>query len=255
MFLPRLIPVLLLKERGFYKGVKFKKHKYVGDPFNIIKIFNEKEVDEIVIFDIEARTKGIDFEYLKDIATEAFLPLSYGGGIKTIDDIDKIFSIGFEKVVLNTAFIETPELIREAAQKYGSQSIVVTADIKKSILFKKYMCYISNATKKTNIEIHDYIAMCEEAGVGEIIVNFIDFDGTGIGMDYDFIEYISKMTSVPVVFAGGIGSLEHCIEALKSGASAVGAGSFFVYQGTHRAVMINYPGWKKLKEKLGDFNE
>lgn len=247
MLRTRVIPTLLIKDRGLYKGVKFKNHKYVGDPINTVKIFNEKEVDEIVLLDIEAskKNKMIDFEMIAEIATEAFIPLAYGGGIRTFEDAKKLFSLGIEKVILNTAAIENEELMRELIVYFGSQSIVLSLDIKKSF-FGKYSLYTKSGTQKTKQDPITFALKMEKIGVGEIIVNSIDNDGKGEGYDKDFLSIISKKLTIPIVASGGAGTIVDFKEAVDSGADAVAAGSMFVYHGPHKAVLISYPRYETL---------
>lgn len=249
----RVIPVLLLKNNGLYKGIKFKKHSYVGDPHNALKIFNEKEVDELVIMDITATNeqKSPNFELLEEIACEAFMPMAYGGGLKSLEDIDKIFSIGYEKVILNTCCSLTPELITEASKKYGAQSIVAAIDVKKNFR-RGYTVYTHSGSVKYKKNPVTWARELVELGAGELLVNSIDRDGTMNGYDTNIIEMISSQVSVPVVAAGGAGSIKDFAEAQNHGASAVAAGAMFVYQGPHRAVLINYPSYDLLLNTLGD---
>ncbi|GHV88628.1 putative imidazole glycerol phosphate synthase subunit hisF2 [Spirochaetia bacterium] len=249
----RVIPTLLLKNNGFYKGVKFQNHKYVGDPINTIKLFNDKECDELVILDITAtlENKKPNFELLKDIAGEAFMPMGYGGGLNTIDDIRTIFSLGYEKIVLNTSAIVQPELIGIAAKEYGSQSIVVSIDVKKT-LFNDYMIYSKAGTQKTKNNLAEHIKKVIELGAGEILLSNIDHDGCMCGYDVKLINMITKYASVPVIASCGAKDIEDFVLAKQNNASAVAAGSMFVYQGPHKAVLISYPSYNILLEKLGE---
>lgn len=248
---PRIIPCLLLKEQGLVKTVKFASPNYLGDPINAVRIFNEKEVDELCILDIEAAEKAQqpDFEYLKKIASEAFMPLSYGGGISSMEDIKRIFHIGFEKVVLNTAFIENPYLIREASEYAGRQSIVVSIDAGKNFL-KGYSCYIKDGTKKINKEPALLAKMAEDLGAGEILLNSIDRDGTMQGYDLDLIKKVVKSVTIPVTACGGASGIDDIKKVLVEGrAHAAAAGSMFVYYGKKKAVLINTPSEKAWYEK------
>lgn len=238
----RLIPVLLIQNKGLVKSVKFKDFKYVGDPINAVKIFNNKEVDEIVILDIDAsrERRGPDMKYISDIAGEAFIPLAYGGGISTIEQIKDLFYIGVEKVILNYSAFKTPKLITEASKLVGSQSIVASVDVKKS-LFGKYHVMVFNAKQKIEVELISYVKSLEESGAGEIFLNSIDRDGTFAGYDLELIHKVSASVSIPVVACGGADSFTDFKNAIKSGASAVAAGSYFVFQKPHHAVLINYP--------------
>jgi imidazole glycerol-phosphate synthase subunit HisF len=247
----RVIPVLLLQKGGLVKSVKFKDHKYVGDPINAVKIFNEKEVDELVILDISATTekRGPDLVTIKEIASEAFMPLAYGGGITKLDEIKMLITAGIEKIVLNTSAYHLPNLITTGANYVGSQSIVVSIDIKKNI-FGKYKVMIENGNKGISNDPVSFAKEAEMAGAGEICIQSIDRDGTFEGYDLMIIKKISEAVSIPVVALGGASSLDDFTQALKHGASAVAAGSMFVFQRLHRAVLISYPGQAELKEKV-----
>lgn len=248
---PRIIPCLLLKKQGLVKTTKFASPNYLGDPINAVRIFNEKEVDELCILDIEAskEERGPDFDYLIKIAAEAFMPLSYGGGISSIEEIKHIFHIGFEKVILNTAFIENPDLIREAAEYAGSQSIVVSIDAKKSFL-KGYCSYIKDGTKKINKEPELLAGVAEDLGAGEILLNSIDRDGTMQGYDLELIRKVAKKVTVPVTACGGASGIDDIKNVLaEGGAHAAAAGSMFVYYGKKKAVLINTPSEKDWYEK------
>tara|TARA_B100000212_G_scaffold102050_1_gene75158 strand:- start:2801 stop:3562 length:762 start_codon:yes stop_codon:yes gene_type:complete len=243
MFLPRIIPILLIKDKGLVKTKKFKSPKYIGDPINSVRIFNEKEVDEIIILDIEAskEEKIPDFCLLEDIAAEAFMPLGYGGGIKTLEQVKKIFELGFEKVIINSSAFENYKLIEDSAEIFGSQSIVGCIDIKKSILSNRYL-YSHNGQKKQKINIQTHIKNMINAGIGELIIQSIHLDGTKKGYDLNFLNKISKSIEIPSIGLGGAGDLSDVVTAIKTTElSAVAAGSIFVYFGTHDAVLINYP--------------
>lgn len=240
---PRIIPVLLMSDRGLVKTIKFKNPNYLGDPINAVKIFNEKEVDELCLLDIDATKNGseIDFEWLKDIASEAFMPLSYGGGIKDIDQIRTLFKIGFEKVILNTSFIKNPTLITEASHIAGSQSIVVSIDAKKNV-FGRYHIVVADGTEKIDISPVEAAKRAEELGAGEIIINCIDCDGVMRGYDDRLVKDVSDAVSIPVIALGGAGQLDDIEKVIYSdGAHAAAAGSLFVYYGAKKAVLINFP--------------
>jgi imidazole glycerol-phosphate synthase subunit HisF len=245
----RIIPCLLLKNRGLVKTIKFANPSYVGDPINAVKIFNDKEVDELVFLDISAsqENRGPNFDLLADIASECFMPLGYGGGIRTIQDVKKILRIGVEKVILNTVAVENPNFIREAADSCGSQSVVVSIDVKKT-LFGKYEVRIKNGSEKTKLDPVLFAQEAARLGAGEILLNSIDLDGTMSGFDTELISKVSKAVAVPVVACGGAGSLKDFTKAFHSGAAAVAAGSFFVYHGPHRAVLITYPNPVELQK-------
>jgi len=253
MLKTRIIPTLLLKNRGFYKGVKFKNHQYVGDPINTIKIFNDKEVDEIVIFDIEAskKNKEIDFEYLKEVVSEAFMPLGYGGGIKSVEDARKLFSIGIEKVILNTNAILNFDLIKELVDIFGSQSVVFCLDVKKNI-FGKRNIFIKSGTQKVKFSTIEIALKMQELGVGEIILNNIDRDGTFEGYDLDLIKEVSAKLDIPLIVSGGARNLNDFKLAKEAGAHSCAAGSMFIYHMPHRAVVISYSKYEDIRKVLGE---
>jgi imidazole glycerol-phosphate synthase subunit HisF len=242
MFRPRLIPVLLLKDLGLVKTVNFKNPRYIGDPINAVKIFNDLNADELVFLDISAtrNNRKISLELINKISEEAFMPFSVGGGISSLDEISKIIQQGAEKVVLNTSLFKKPRLIKEASDYFGSQSIVVSIDVKKSY-FGKYQIYSHCGKNKERIDIIDWVKKIIDLGAGEIIVNSINNDGKMSGYDLDLIEIVSRAAKVPVVACGGAGSNRDFNLAFQSGAHAVAAGSIFVYHGERNAVLINYP--------------
>ena len=251
MFKPRIIPVLLMKNRGFYKGIKFKDHKYVGDPINTVRIFNDKEADEITILDIEASrlNKSIDFDYLKEVVSEAFMPVGYGGGIKTVEDAKRLFTIGIEKVVLNTNAVLNFDLVKSLADKFGSQSVVFSLDVKRSLLGQRV--FIKSGTEKTKYDPLELALIMQELGVGEILLNDIDRDGTFEGYDLELIKSISSKLSVPLIACGGARNLDDFRLAIQAGASACAAGSMFVFHMPHRAVVISYPKYEDIKKLAG----
>ncbi|WP_443113630.1 AglZ/HisF2 family acetamidino modification protein [Herbaspirillum seropedicae] len=248
----RVMPVLLLRGQGLVKTVKFKNPKYVGDPINAVRIFNEKEVDELVFLDIAATPegRGPDFDLLSDIASEAFMPMAYGGGITTLEQVRRIFELGFEKVILNSAPYKNPGLIAEAAGIFGSQSVVGCVDVRKTLLGRYELCSDSGRVKE-KIGLTEHLATLTRCGVGEILVNNIDRDGTMAGYDLKLLSEVSGAVTVPVIACGGAGNVDHFVQAVQDGhASAVAAGSLFVFMGPHRAVLINYPERKVLTERL-----
>ena len=247
----RVIPVLLIQDGGLVKSVRFKQYTYVGDPINAVKIFNDKEVDEIVILDIEAtkNQSGPDFKRIKEIASEAFVPLAYGGGITKIDEVRQLFYLGVEKVVLNTQAYQNPALLTEAASLVGSQSVVASVDVKKNWL-GQYKVYVKNGGQNTGKNPVEYVQELVNAGAGEIFLNSIDKDGTYNGFDLDLIKQVCSTVNVPVIACGGASIIEDFQSAIKAGASAVAAGSMFVFQRPHRAVLISYPSQKDLEDKL-----
>lgn len=246
----RVIPVLLLRNKGLVKTVEFKEGKYIGDPINAVKIFNEKEVDELVFLDIMAskEQREPNFEVISDIATECFMPFGYGGGIRSIEHIKKLFSLGVEKAIINSYAIENPSFIKEASDFFGSQSIVVSIDVKKSLM-GKYKVYDSSKNKLTDLDPVEFSIKMESSGCGEIFLNSVDRDGTMKGYGIELIRKVTDKVNIPVIACGGAGKLEDLRDAVKQGnASAVAAGSLFVFQGKHRAVLINYPTQKELEK-------
>lgn len=248
----RVIPVLLLRGRGLVKTVKFKDPKYIGDPINSVRIFNEKEVDELVFLDITATPegRGPDFELLAEIAGEAFMPMAYGGGITTLEQVQRIFALGFEKVIVNTAAHTLPGLIRDAVAIYGSQSIVGCVDVRRTLLGRYELSSHAGKTKQS-VGLKEHVQTLEQLGVGEIIVNAVERDGTQSGYDLKLIREVSSAVSVPVVACGGASGIDDFVAAVhEGGASAVAAGSLFVFVGPHRAVLINYPTRADLARRL-----
>jgi len=250
MLKTRVIPCLLLLKGGLVKTVKFRDPKYVGDPINAVRIFNEKEVDELVFLDIGATPagKGPNFELLTAIASEAFMPFGYGGGITRVDQVKQLYAMGVEKVVLNTSAERMPELVSDAASIAGSSSIVVSVDVRRSLL-GRYTVYTQAGRYDTKRDPVEYVREMERRGAGEVLLNSIDRDGTMSGYDLELIRMVAEAVNVPVVAAGGAGELRHFREAVDRGASAVSAGSLFVFHGPHRAVLITYPNYTDL-EKL-----
>lgn len=246
----RVIPALLLKGNGLVKTVAFKDPKYVGDPINAIRIFNEKEVDELMVLDISASIENREpnYELIEQFAGECFMPLAYGGGIKTIGQARKLFSLGVEKICLQTAAYEDPHLIRVLASEFGSQSVMVSVDIKRDFLGRKKV-YIASRGKTVAVDFQELISKLVEAGAGEVLLNSVDKDGTLSGPDLGLIRQTTQNLRVPLIALGGISSLGDIRAAVDAGASAVAAGAFFVYHGPHRAVLITYPEYKEL-EKL-----
>lgn len=248
----RVIPVLLIKGNGLYKTIRFKAPNYIGDPINAIKIFNSKEVDEIIVLDINASKEGTkpNYKLVEEMASECFMPLGYGGGIKTLDDAKRIFNAGVEKVILNSIVNYNPELIGSIASLYGSQSVVVSIDVKKSFFGKKYV-YVSSGSVCTNKVPLDFAIESVNRGAGELIIQSIDRDGKRNGYDIDLIKEISSKVNIPVVACGGANSVNDFYAAVKDGgASAVAAGSMFVYKGSIKSILINYPDQKALIENL-----
>jgi cyclase len=251
MLRTRVIPVLLLKNDGLVKTTRFKNPVYVGDPINAVRIFNEKEVDELILLDITATNDKREPDYIKikEIVSEAFMPVGYGGGISRLDQIEQLFKLGVEKVIINTAAHTHPQLITQAANVFGNQSIVVAIDIKKTF-WGKYAILTHSGSKKQNTDILAFINSVEEAGAGEIFLNSINMDGTMKGYDIMLIKHISPHITVPLIVSGGAGTINDFSEAINAGASAVAAGAMFVFQGVHRAVLISYPKYDQLEKTL-----
>jgi len=242
MFRPRVIPTLLIKGKGLVKTVKFKSPRYIGDPINAVKIFNDLESDEIIFLDITASTEGRTIlpDLVKNIGDEAFMPFAVGGGIRTVDHAKELIAAGAEKVVLNTIVPKKYKLVDDIAKVYGNQSVVVSIDTKKN-MFRKYKVYTHGGSKSTKLDPVEHAINSENAGAGEIFINTISSDGIMTGYDYDIIEAVSEAVNIPVIACGGAGNYEHFKLAVDSGASAVAAGSMFVYHGPRNAVLINYP--------------
>jgi cyclase len=251
MLRTRVIPCLLLSNSGLVKTICFDNPKYVGDPINAVKIFNEKEVDELVLLDIEAaRVSSPNFELIANIASEAFMPLCYGGGISNLSQAEKLIRLGVEKISVNTAALRDISLITRLAAELGSQSVVVGIDVKKD-WFGRYRVFDSSSRKLTGIDPIDYAIQIEQAGAGEIFLNNVNTDGTQAGYDIRLIGLIAKVVNIPLIACGGAANVNHFCEAVGAGASAVAAGSMFVFEGRHRAVLITYPPYKELEQRLG----
>lgn len=243
MLHPRIIPCLLIKDKGLVKTVKFKDPKYVGDPINAVKIFNEKESDELMVVDIDATAEGRepDYKMIENLASECRMPLCYGGGIKTAEQAQKIFNLGVEKIAISSAAIDNYNLVSEIAEQVGAQSVVIVIDVKKSLL-GGYTAYTKNGTKKSKIDIFKFIKELQETGIGEIVINSIDNDGCMCGFDANLIDKVKAITKVPLTVLGGAGSLQDVAGLIhKYGIIGISAGSLFVFKGKYRAVLISYP--------------
>jgi len=252
--LPRVIPCLLIDKRRLVKTVRFGKAKYVGDPVNAVRIFNDKEVDEIAILDIAAARSRAqpDFEYVHQLASECFMPMAYGGGVSTTEDAQRLFAIGVEKVCINTAAMRDPELLATVADRFGAQSIVASIDVKRN-LFGGYSIYCRGGTSKVQSTVSGMVAWVETMGAGEILINSIDRDGMMSGYDLDLLRAVTARATVPVIACGGAGNLSDLGKAVTlGGASAVAAGSLFVFSGPHKAVLITCPERQKLLEIFND---
>lgn len=248
--LPRVIPVLLLQEKEvLVKTKQFADPVYVGDPLNAVKIFNEKEVDELILLDISAtkNQREPQYDYIEQIATECFMPVTYGGGVTTVDHFRKLIACGIEKIAVNSAAIERPVLIEEAAARFGSSSVVVSMDVKRSLLGGRNV-YSFSKKKHSLPDPVEWAKKLESFGAGEILLQSVDRDGTMKGFDLELIESVSRSVSIPVITCGGAASAEDFSKALSRGASAVAAGSLFVFYGKHRAVLINYLSHEELDQ-------
>jgi cyclase len=248
MKIKRIIPCLLLRNKGLVKTVKFKESTYVGDPINTVKIFNEKEVDEIFFLDIDAtKTKREPpYELIQNIASECFMPFAYGGGIQSLQQIDKIIKSGAEKIIINTMAFLQKNFIIDAVSQFGSSTIAVSIDVKQEFL-KGNIVYINGGTRSTGKNPVEYAREIENEGAGEILINSIDRDGTMEGYDIELIKSISQSVRIPVIACGGAGKMSDFRLAVKEGgASAAAAGSFFVFHGKRRAVLITYPTYSEI---------
>jgi cyclase len=255
MLRTRVIPCLLLKNNGLVKTVKFKDPKYVGDPINAVKIFNDKEVDELIFLDITAtiENRRPNFKLISDIASECFMPFSYGGGIRDLSDAKNLFSLGIEKIIVNSYAHENVSFLKEASELFGSQSVVVSMDIRKN-LFGKYEVFTQSGTKNTKLDPISFAKKVESMGAGEICLNSIDRDGTMKGYDIELIKQVSESVSIPIIASGGCGKIEDFRDAvINGGASGVAAGSIFVFHGKHRAVLISYPPINELDKVLNNY--
>lgn len=243
MLRPRIIPCLQLLDGTLVKTVRFDKPAYIGDPINTVRIFNELEVDELCLQDIRASQQGRqpDLELLQQIANECFMPLSYGGGIDSFDTAKRIFEIGFEKIILNTAAYRNPKLITEISAHFGSQAVIVSIDVKKNI-WGKYQVYVKGGSEKINTDPITYAQQAVHNGAGEILLTSIDREGTWQGYDLNLIKNIASSVNVPLIANGGAGNVQHVKDAIISGgASAVGLGSMIMYQRKGMGVLINMP--------------
>lgn len=244
MLSPRLIPVLLIHNNGLVKTVRFKDPKYVGDPLNAVKIFNEKEADELVVLDIDASvaSREPDYRMIENLAAECRMPLCYGGGIKTEEQAIKILGLGVEKVALSSVVFDNKDIIKNLSEKVGRQSVVVVLDVKKRLLSHKYDCFIRNGSVNTKICPVEFSKVLEGLGAGEIFINSIDSDGMMKGYDLSLARSITTSVSIPVTICGGAGSIEDVRRlVLQENIIGAAAGSMFVFKGKYRAVLINYP--------------
>ena len=248
MLYPRIIPSLLIHKKGLVKTVNFTNPKYVGDPINAVKIFNEKSVDELIITDIDATVNNNepDYSLIEKIAMECRMPLCYGGGIKNAEQAKKIFNLGVEKISISSSAINNPSIISELSESVGSQSLVVVLDIKKKYLSTNYNVLINNGKDKTGINLTSFVSSLQALGAGEIVLNSIDRDGSMQGYDYKAIDKVRANTTLPLTVLGGAGNLSHIEDLIsKYGIIGAAAGSIFVFKGKYKAVLINYPNEKE----------
>ncbi len=249
MLRPRIIPVLLLQKLSLVKTQQFKNPKYIGDPINAVKIFNDLRADELVFLDIEASKEKrlISLDFVKNVGEEANMPFAVGGGIRSIEDIRSIITTGAEKVIINSYAVENPDFIREASETFGSSTIAVCIDVKKK-LFGGIQTWSHGGSKASGYSPIDFAKLMQEKGAGEIIIQSIEKDGTMAGYDIELIKQISEAVTIPVIALGGAGNMDHLKEGYEKGfANGLAAGSFFVYQGTKRGVLISYPEKEELK--------
>lgn len=253
MLRPRIIPSLLVQDKGLVKTVGFSNPKYVGDPINIVRIFNEKLVDELAIYDIDATVRGHepDYRMLENLAVESRMPLCYGGGVKTVEQVKTIIGLGIEKVAISSAAVANPRLIADAAEAVGSQSVVVVLDVKPRPRSSVYEVWTHNAKVNTGRTMLEIAAEAEKLGAGEIVVNAIERDGEMKGFDLELTRQINTASKVPVTILGGAGSLAHIEELIRNfGVIGIAAGSLFVFKGVYRAVLVNYPTIKERDQLL-----
>ena len=251
MLRSRITPCLLVHKKGLVKTVSFKDPKYVGDPINAVKIFNEKEVDELLVLDIDAGVEGRepDFQLIKNLAVECRMPFCYGGGVKTVEQAKKIIGLGAEKVAISSAALENPQILKEIGDAVGIQSVVVILDIKKKKLFGGYEIVYANGKKTSNKKLIDFVKELQQIGIGELAINAVDEDGKMQGFDFKLFDSIRKETDMPMTILGGAGSLEHIEEAISRYKTiGVSAGSLFVFKGKYKAVLINYPDYETRKK-------
>lgn len=246
-----MIPVLLMQGGQLVKGERFRKHSYVGDPTNAVRIFCDKEVDELAILDISATPsgRGPDFDLLEEIVSEAFMPLACGGGVSTVDQAARLFAIGLEKVIVNSALSDDPGLVDGLADRFGSQAVVVSIDVGRR-LFGRDTVMTHNGQRALNRDPADFAREMADRGAGEILLTSIAREGTRRGYDGDLIRSVAEAVPIPVVANGGAGELAHFADAVAAGAAAVAAGSLFVHRGRHRAVLISYPDAAQLEAHL-----
>ena len=244
MLNPRIIPCLLIQNNGLVKTINFAHPKYIGDPLNAVKIFNDKEADELIVLDIEAskNNREPDYKLIENLASECRMPLCYGGGINSLNQALNIFSLGVEKISISTAAVNNVSIVSQIASKVGSQSVVIVLDVKKNLFSDKYEIFCNNGSKPTGIDFIEYAIKLEKEGAGEIVINSIDLDGTMKGYDMNIIRLISEAVSIPITILGGAKSYDDFTNVIsKFGLVGLAAGSLFVFKGKFKAVLINYP--------------
>lgn len=250
MLKPRIIPCLLVRGEGLVKTLQFGKAKYVGDPLNTVRIFNEKQVDELIVLDIDAavNNKEPNEKMISNLAAECRMPLCYGGGVKTVDQIERLITLGVEKIAIGASAIKSPNLITNAAKRVGSQSIVGVIDVKITGFLQRYEVVMMSGRKRTGIDPIDHARRLQDLGVGEIMLNSVNCDGKMQGYDFDLIDSIKRSINIPMTVIGGAGSIED-IKKLVQRYPVIGAaaGSLFVFKGQYKAVLINYPSLRERK--------
>jgi cyclase len=253
MLRSRIIPCLLVHKKGLVKTVGFKDAKYVGDPINAVKIFNEKEADELMVLDIDAtvENRGPNMEMIKNIAVECRMPFCYGGGITTVEQAKEIINLGAEKLAISSAALSNISLLKDIGNVVGLQSVIVVIDVKRKGFFGDggYDIYTHNGTKKAKVELLEYLKKLDEIGIGEVVVNSIDRDGSMEGYDMGMVDLIRTNTELPITILGGVGKIDDIkILVNKYKVIGAGAGSFFVFKGKYRAVLISYPSKLERRE-------
>jgi cyclase len=254
MLRPRIIPCLLVHKKGLVKTVSFQSPKYVGDPINAVRIFNEKQVDELMVLDIDATVENRepDYQMIEYLAAECRMPLSYGGGVKTVEQAQRIFSLGVEKIAMSSAVVSDPSLVSKMAEQVGSQSVVAVVDVKRK-MFGGYEVYTNNGKTNTRLNPVDLIKSIEKLGAGEIVVNSIDNDGQMKGYDFKLIDQVRDATCLPLTVLGGAGTLEDIGKLIhRYGIVGAAAGSLFVFKGVYKAVLINYPNPSEKKKLINE---
>ena len=251
MLRTRVIPALLVRDGSLVKTVRFDRFAYVGDPCNTVRIFNELEVDELVVLDIspDRAARGPDLRLIADLANECFMPLGYGGGVRSFNDARAVYATGIEKIVVNSAAVENPKLITQIADVYGSQAVIVSIDVRGALLGGQSV-YIASGRRKTSLDPVEWATEAARLGAGEILLTSIDREGTWDGLDVDLIRRVTEAVPVPVIAHGGAGSLDHIGEAVRGGASAVALGSLVVFQKREMGVLVNFPERSDLEEAL-----